>query len=171
MRFQFQRLSVWREKHIDSLSKHADNYRIWANVLDSFPYPYSRRDAEQWIAYNKALKPAQNLAILLNGQVVGGIGLSLQEGNFVACADLGYWVAEAYWNQGVATKAIKSFTDYAFRYFPELQRIEASVAAYNLASMRVLQKCSFGLEGIQRQKFLKNGELHDLHLYALLRKP
>ena len=51
-----------------------------------------------------------------------------------------------------------------------LNRVEADIIAGNEASMRVLEKLGFQEEGILRQRIYKDGQYHDVHLFALLKK-
>jgi hypothetical protein len=43
-------LRRWRAKDIDALVHYADNRNIWLNLRDRFPHPYTRADAQAWIA-------------------------------------------------------------------------------------------------------------------------
>jgi ribosomal-protein-alanine N-acetyltransferase len=47
-----------------------------------------------------------------------------------------------------------------------LCRLEASVFAWNPASMRVLEKCGFEREGISQASVFKDGQLIDRVVYA-----
>ncbi len=51
-----------------------------------------------------------------------------------------------------------------------LYRLQASVLDSNSASARVLQKNGFTEEGIQRAAVFKRGVLHDLRLFAKVRR-
>ena len=53
---------------------------------------------------------------------------------------IGYWIGRGYWGQGIATLALSRF----LRAFTE-RPLFAVVAAHNLASRRVLEKCGFAL--------------------------
>ena len=33
-----------------SIAKHANNRKIWLNVRNAFPHPYTETNAEQWIS-------------------------------------------------------------------------------------------------------------------------
>jgi ribosomal-protein-alanine N-acetyltransferase len=67
----------WRTEDAPALSKHADNRKIWANVRDRFPSPYTIEDAEQWVRHCVRALPATDFAIEVDGEVVGGIGVVL----------------------------------------------------------------------------------------------
>lgn len=82
-------------------------------------------------------------------------------------AELGYWLAEPYWNQGIMTEAIKqAIKDYLSH--TDTVRIHANVYEHNLASMRVLEKAGFHKCGIFRKACFKNGQFVDCHCYELL---
>jgi len=49
-----------------------------------------------------------------------------------------------------------------------LIRLEAPVFEWNLASMRVLEKCGFVQEGVLRASAVKDGRVIDRVLYALV---
>ena len=66
------------------------------------------------------------------------------------------------------TEAVGAFTGHAFRTF-ELNRIEARVFAGNTASGRVLGRNGYTLEGRFRDQIVKDGELLDGLLYAIMR--
>lgn len=54
---------------------------------------------------------------------------------------VGYWIGSAYWGKGIATTALRKFLDEH-----ELRRpLHAHVAATNVGSIRVLEKCGFEL--------------------------
>lgn len=59
--------------------------------------------------------------------------------------EVGYWLDEAFWGQGIATAALRQF-------LPQLpdRPLRARVAQDNAASLRVLQKCGFVITGEDR---------------------
>ena len=59
----------------------------------------------------------------------------------------GYGISEAYQNNGYATEAVKAVLEWAFSH-PEVIAIEAETESENAASIRVLEKCGFALNGI-----------------------
>ena len=72
------------------------------------------------------------------------------------------------WGRGIATEAVQAVTEYAFGPL-DLVRVQAGIFAWNAASMRVLEKCGYEREGVQRKAAFKDGELVDCVLYARLR--
>jgi len=80
-------------------------------------------------------------------------------------AEIGYWLGEAVWGRGIATEALQAVTAEAFRRF-ELRRVYALPFADNRASVRVLEKAGYTLEGHLRQSAIKDGTIRDQLLYA-----
>lgn len=155
----------WRVEDAPSLSRHADNRKIWANVRDRFPSPYTIEDAEEWVRHCVRALPATDFAIEVNGEVVGGIGVMLREDVERVSAELGFWLGEAAWGRGVMTDAVSVFVPWAFERF-SLTRIFAHVFAYNVASARVLEKSGFTREVLLRRAVIKDGKVLDEWLFA-----
>jgi ribosomal-protein-alanine N-acetyltransferase len=62
-----------------------------------------------------------------------------------------------FWNNGYATETIHTLLKACFKEY-QLHRVEAGCAVENHASKRVLEKCGFIMEGIQRKNLpLKSG--------------
>ncbi|MBQ8959097.1 MAG: GNAT family N-acetyltransferase [Bacteroidales bacterium] len=57
-------------------------------------------------------------------------------------AELGYWVAKPYWNQGLCTEALRLMIDYCFNQM-RFQTLWSDFFVNNTASGRVMQKCGF----------------------------
>jgi RimJ/RimL family protein N-acetyltransferase len=162
-------LREWRLSDAASLAGNANNINIWNNVRDRFPHPYFEENGRQFIeeALSKP-KPATDLAIVVEGKAVGGVGIALQGDVERVSAEIGYWLGEDYWNRGIMTEAVKQMTEYAFANFP-LQKIYTPVFDFNAASMRVLQKAGFKREAVLKKAAIKNGRVVDLHYYSIFR--
>lgn len=158
-------LRVWQKEDAQQLAAIANNKNIWSNVLDSFPSPYTVMDALQWINKESTAKPITKFAIELQGNVVGGIGMILNDDVYRNTIELGYFVGETYWGKGIATTAIKTIVDHIKQNFTA-NRIMARVYAYNKASMKALQKAGFHLEGIQEKAAIKNNILIDVYVWV-----
>jgi len=158
----------WRRADAASLVRHADNPKVWRNLRDRFPHPYTRRDADDWIRNASGSKPETNFAIDVAGEAVGGIGMQVQQDVYRRSAEVGYWVAEEHWGRGIATEALGALVEYAFERF-DLCRLFATSFDWNPASARVLEKCGFVLEARRRQAVTKEGRTIDDLLYALVR--
>lgn len=162
-------LRRWTPLDAFELARLADNRKIWINLKDRFPYPYTRADAEAWIADCAAETgtPTQ-WAIDLDGPAIGGVGLERLSDVHRLTADIGYWIGEPYWGNGIATAALIAMTHLAFEKFP-LERLQALVFEWNPASRRVLEKAGYQFESRIARCILKDGRLGDGFLYAKLR--
>lgn len=162
------RLRAWRRGDEESLIRHANNPKIWRNVRDRFPHPYTRADADSWIEIASSQTPITNFAIEVDGAAGGGIGVMLQDDVSRKSAEIGYWLGEAYWGRGIVTAAVRAVTDYAFATF-DLCRLYANVFEWNPASMRVLEKAGYEFEGRRRKSAIKEGQIIDEVVYAIIR--
>lgn len=54
--------------------------------------------------------------------------------------EIGYSIGRKYWGQGIATEALRTVLDFAFREFG-VHRIEGRCEWDNPASARVMEKC------------------------------
>jgi len=158
----------WRHGDEESLARHANNPKIWRNVRDRFPHPYTLEDAKQWIEKQTTETASTNFAIEVDGAAVGGIGLFLQVDIFRRSAEIGYWLGEEFWGRGIVTEAVRAITEYGFSNF-DICRIYAGVFEWNPASMRVLEKAGYELEGRMRMSVTKEGETVDEFIYAIVR--
>jgi len=149
------------------LTTLANNKKIFDNVRDFFPHPYTEKDAEDFIIFCQQEDPVRTFAILYKQDLVGVIGLVLQTDVYRKTAEIGYWIGEPFWNKGIATIAVNLIVDYAFNAL-NLIRLHTGVFDYNKASQRVLEKCGFTLEGIFKQSILKNDKVLDEYRYARL---
>ena len=151
-----------------AIARHADNYNIWRNLRDAFPHPYKLADAENFIAMVLTQDQVTVFAIATADEAIGCIGLGMGQDVHRYSAEMGYWLAEPFWNKGIMSKVIARFTDFAFEEF-EVNRIHAEPYDGNPASARALEKAGFKLEGIMRANAVKDGRVLDQLLYARVR--
>ena len=150
------------------LAALADNRNIWCTLRDMFPSPYSIADAEKFIDMVKQQNPQMTFAMDFRHNFAGVISLIPQQDVYRHSAELGYWLGEPYWGQGITTAATRLVCQYAFDEL-QLTRIFASVFQGNIASARVLEKCGFFHEGTLRQAVIKDGKILDELRFALLK--
>ena len=158
-------LRNWQKEDAPVLAGHANNRKIWANLRDAFPHPYELADAEAFLAMVFQQNPKTVFAISHNHEAIGAIGLRIGEDIHRFTAELGYWLAEPFWNKGIMAQAVEKFTEFAFDRF-KLHRIYSKPFAYNQASARVLEKAGFAREGLMRCNVFKDGKMLDQLLYA-----
>ena len=161
-------LREWKKSDAAALAKIANNKKIWDNVRDRLPYPYTKKDAKEWLALVKKQKePATTFCVEADGELAGSIGFTLKEDVYRKNAEIGYFVGEEYWGKGIATEAIRQMVDYIQRNF-DVIRIYAEVFEYNRASMRVLEKNGFYLECIRKKAAIKNDVIVDDYVWVKL---
>lgn len=158
----------WQHGDEASLAQHANNRNVWRNLRNTFPHPYTLKNAEEWIQHASTANPLTNFAIVVEGAAVGGIGLMLKDEVYRRTAELGYWLGEKFWGRGIITEAVAAMTEYAFANF-DICRIQASVYEWNPASMRVLEKAGYRLEARLRKSITKDGATIDEMIYAIMR--
>ena len=159
----------WHPSDVESIVRHANNRKVWLNLRDRFPHPYTKADAQHWIQSALSIKPETNFAIEVNGKAVGGIGFELRTDIERYSAEVGYWLGEEFWGQGICTSALKTATPYAIEAY-HLNRIFAVPFSENLASIRVLEKAGYSREGIMGRSAFKDGRFVDQILYAFVVK-
>ncbi len=162
-------LRDWRHDDLASLVKYANNRNVWANLRDRFPYPYTEADGESWLARCSDSDPQTHFAIANAEEAIGGIGVELQSGEHLGSAEIGYWLGEPFWGQGIMTLAARAITEYAFEQL-SLTRIYTTIFEWNAPSARVLEKAGYSFEGRLRKSILKDGKLFDRLLYAVVRE-
>lgn len=150
---------------IERLALLANNINIAKFLTGRFPHPYTTEHAKSFIETFQKDIPTKVFAITLNGELIGGTGIHLQEDIFINNAEIGYWIGEDYWGKGYMVEAVKLISDYAFNTFP-ITRIYARVFGNNLRSMHVLEKAGFKLEAKFEKTLLKNGEILDEYIFA-----
>ncbi len=151
-----------------ALVKYGDNPNIARHLRARFPRPYSRADALAFLDQVKAQSPETTFAIATSGELIGSIGLGLQEDVHRHAAEVGFWLGEPHWGKGLATQAVKAMVVHGFNTLG-LLRIYAHVFEGNQASMRVLEKAGFTLEGRLRKAILKEGRLLDQLVYGFVK--
>ena len=155
----------WRASDAASLVSHANNRKIWLNLRDRFPHPYTRTDANTYLRLVRGMNPETFFAIVVNDEAVGSIGYVLQPDVERVSAEVGYWLGEAFWGRGIATDALRGITHYAIAQH-ELTRVFALPFASNRSSCRVLEKAGYVLEARLVRSAVKDGVIQDQCQYA-----
>jgi RimJ/RimL family protein N-acetyltransferase len=155
----------WSWQDRDSLVQHANNRNVWINLRDRFPHPYTSKDARSWLESVVGSKPETNFAIAVGGEAVGGIGFAIQTDVAYRSAEVGYWLGEKFWGQGIATEALRAISEHAFASY-DLCRLYAHVFEWNGASARVLEKAGYTFEGRMIKSVTKDKRTIDQLIYA-----
>lgn len=143
---QTERLTLrpWRESDAGILFIHASDPEVGSRA--GWPPHKSVEESLEIIRTIFSNDHIWAIELKETGEPIGCMGyyrygesnIDIQEND----AEVGYWVARPYWNQGICTEALKVLIDYCFNvkgydtlwadYFPE-----------NPASGRVMEKCGF----------------------------
>lgn len=142
------------------------NDRDIAKTTARLPYPYTFSDAETWLDYITKTEAEHVFAISEDNEMVGVVGLVHEQEH--DRAEIGYWLGRQYWNRGIATASVEMMIGYAFTVLG-VNKIYASVFAANTASVKVLEKNRFVLEGCLKQHYIRMDTLHDIMCFGLLK--
>jgi RimJ/RimL family protein N-acetyltransferase len=168
LKFEGGVVRSWTAADAPSLARHANDRAIWRNLKDRFPNPYTLADAEGFITHCQSENPESAFAIAVDDEAVGAIGFEHRGDIWRRSVELGYWLAQPYWGRGITTGAVRAVTAWAFDTW-QLNRVWAGVFAWNPASARVLEKAGYAFEGRLKQSAVKDGELVDELIYAVVR--
>jgi RimJ/RimL family protein N-acetyltransferase len=151
-----------------ALAQLANNRKIWINLRDLFPSPYSKEDAYNFIGMTQKEDPPMSFAIEYDRQFCGMVGLVGQSDVYKRTAEIGYWIGEPYWNKGIATIAVKLMTAYGFDQLDYI-RIHAGVFEYNPCSMKVLTKNGYEKDGVFKSSIFKDGKIYDEYRFSKIK--
>ena len=161
-------LRDFREEDLPLIAKYANNKKVSMNLRDAFPHPYTLDDACKFVEMAKASSPKKFWAIEYEGEYVGNISLVQESDVYRKSAEIGYFIAEPFWNKGIATQAVSLMIEFGFAK-RDIVRIHTGVFEYNKASQRVLRKCGFEYEGTFKRAVFKENQLYDEVRFAVIR--
>ena len=166
MKYQLRK---WRLTDAKELAAVLNNRNVTNNLRD-LPFPYTERDAEDYITAMLAAGEQDTFAyaITVEDRAVGSIGVFRQDNIHRRTAELGYYLAEEYWGRGIMSEAICQLCALLFET-TDILRIYAEPFSYNAGSRRALEKAGFQYEGLMRCGGVKNGKPVDMALYSLTR--
>jgi RimJ/RimL family protein N-acetyltransferase len=131
-------LRPFQARDVDDALAYRDD-REFARYLPHVPQPFTRRDAEAFVAQNMT-EPWATLptfAVVLAERVIGTVNLMIDPAPRIAM--LGYALARAHWGHGLATEAARAVVQWALAAH-DLVELWASTAPANTRSQRVMEK-------------------------------
>ena len=179
------KLRKFEKTDANSITKYANNKNIAKWLTKEFPHPYDKKDAESFIHIVSKIEPNIVFTIEVNGEAAGSISVTpqnnvniwknnpnieVQDTEINICnkqAELGYWLAEDYWNKGIMTLAIKEIVEYGFKTF-DINCIFATPFINNLASQKVLKKAGFKSDK-KVLKIIKSNEPYEVYAFSIKR--
>ncbi|MCH5206117.1 MAG: GNAT family N-acetyltransferase [Oscillospiraceae bacterium] len=160
----------WRTSDAGDLAAALSNKKVLDNLRDGLPFPYTEKDGSDYIG--AMLSADENdtfaFAVTVDDRAIGSITVLRKDNIHRRTAELGYYIAEEYWGRGIMTEAVRQICEYVFDN-SDIVRIYAEPFAFNTASCRVLEKAGFRFEGVLKSNAVKNGEIVDMKMYALVR--
>ncbi|MBN2662975.1 MAG: GNAT family N-acetyltransferase [Bacteroidales bacterium] len=166
MNIQIKKLE---QKDVNKIAEYANNKKIWLNVSNGFPHPYKKEHAIEFIKEVSKQNPLQTFKISVENKFAGIMTTSPKENIYFKNAEIGYWIAEPYWNKGFGTQAVKLILEYTFETFTQIEKICARVYHYNVGSMKVLLKNGFEKEAIIEKAAFKAGQYVDIHHFRIFK--
>ena len=149
-------LRTWKDEDMNDLIEGLNNLNV-SKWLAAVPYPYTRKDANDFISYAKKLDEDSKdlmLAIVLkeNNKVIGGTSIqSINKKDGTATG--GIWLNEKYQKNGYGTEAFSTRAKYCFEVLG-LRRLENGYFSNNEKSRKMQEKLGYQYEGKRRKKYL-----------------
>lgn len=151
--------------------RHLNASPLIHHYLASIPFPYSEADADEWLREilprpYTGCEEADWTIRLASGEAIGECWLlRILRSNR---AEIGYWMAPAYWGQGFPARAVRTLACFAFREF-DCRKVFANIRDGNDRSRRVLEKAGFAYEATLRAHTVHEGRSYDVHYFGLWR--
>ncbi|MBR6292641.1 MAG: GNAT family N-acetyltransferase [Bacteroidales bacterium] len=137
-------LRLWHDDDAEALFKYASDPEVGPRA--GWP---SHKSVEESLEIIRTIFHSDHMwAMVLKatGEPIGCMGYFVHgESNInigVNDAEVGYWVARPYWNQGLCTETLRMLIDYCFNV-NGFQTLWADFFPENPASGRVMEKCGF----------------------------
>jgi ribosomal-protein-alanine N-acetyltransferase len=153
---------------------------LWPSVSDpefpkmmTWPVHVDRDDTRAYIReMAEDIKQNRGVAWAIEheGRAIGSIGLDALtwQVGAVRCdrAELGFWVARAWWGKGIVTEAAHAVVKFAFDTIG-LHKVTVGCFVDNLASKRVIEKVGFRFVGRSEDDVWRDGAWHGHLRYEL----
>ena len=161
MRGEVCALRPWRLDDAAALAALANDADVARYMTHSFPAPYTRADADAWIARKLDEPEVLHWAIEADGALAGGIGLTPGAFEYAGSVMIGYWLGKRFWGRRIAPDALRTLTAHALAALRP-RRLWANVMAGNTASARVLEKAGYVREAAHARAIVdRDGTVHD----------
>ncbi len=125
------------------------------NSLKGIDEKYKNNDYYNWL-----------ITLKYDNKIIGAI--NLRANDFNESLEFNYAIDDRYKGNGYMTEALKTVKDYCFNEL-NVNRLYGGCEINNVASKRVMEKCSFVYEGTLRNYLKLRDGYHDMHLYSIIR--
>ena len=161
-------LREYRADDVDAVQDYASDPEVWRFMHWG---PNTRDDTAAFLAsvVGSALerpRSSYELAITLQGAVIGGVGLRVQS-EAHRRGDMGWVLRRDTWGHGYATESAQALLAFGVASLG-LHRVEATCDPANTASARVMAKLGMAYEGHLRDHLLVRGAWRDSLLHAVV---
>ncbi len=145
--------------------------------LSSVPYPYKKKDAENWIKkiikkWNKKDQEDYTFGIELKseGKYIGTLGIHNINKSHGFCRT-GSWLNKKYHRKGYMTEAKIAINEFAFNKL-KMRKMETEAFTDNKASNVTQKAVGYKLEGCRKKHHFSKatGKLHDENIYGLMKE-
>ena len=102
----------WKIEDKTDLAHNLNNVNILNNLRDGLPFPYTEKDAEDYITSMLSADKSNTFAfaIVADGRVIGSIGVFRCDNIHSRTAEMGYYIGEPYWGNGYTTVSYTHLT-------------------------------------------------------------
>jgi ribosomal-protein-alanine N-acetyltransferase len=128
----------WMKEDATRLVTSRSHYSISKCLGEPNTFPYDIARATEHILFSQK-ENNFNFAITIDNIIVGEIGFALKNEKI---GSISCWISPEYQRKGIATDAVKSFTEYAFKKYP-IWFMEASILKDHIAPSRVIERAGY----------------------------
>ena len=161
-------LSSFRLTDVDEVFRHLSNPEV-TKYLRTVPSPFTRQDAVNYYYFlqqelqTNPQRAKLNLTVRDNvtDKILGGVRLEPDGEEW----ELGYWLGEEYWGQGIMTWACKNALQIAKN--EGIKKVYAFPRQENGASRKVLEKNGFRHVRDEQQYYPVDDKMYDVWIFEL----
>lgn len=143
--------------------RQALKYLTWSAHKNTY---ITKNSIERWIADTEAPNSyIWCIELAEIGEAIGSILVTrLNEKDCIA--RVGYYIGSAFWNNGYVTEALRAVIEFLFDRVGVV-KIECEYDVTNIASGRVMEKCSMKLERLRKRGAVNNSGLCDTAICSI----
>ena len=137
------------------ITEYLSSFAVAGN-LARVPHPYTLDDAREFLSRWRADAPPHDTRFVIelkNEGAIGIVGFHNNDGD----AEIGYWLGEPYWGQGLMSEALYAILDWYFDV-TEADIVVSGVFPFNMASAALQMKLGFVETGTSKRHCLARGE-------------
>jgi RimJ/RimL family protein N-acetyltransferase len=165
-------LRPWNETDAEDLYAAAKNPKVGPSA--GWPVHTSIEDSRETIRTVLSAEGTYAIFLKNTGRAIGSIGLKMGDRSDLMLnedeAEIGYWLAEPFWGEGLMPEAMQLIIKYAFTVFHKTS-LWCGYFAENSQSKRVQEKCGFRYHHTEYEKpFVLIGKKKTEHFTRLTKK-